>query len=61
MNDPYLIKHELCAQGLPVYEGDIPYIDNILTTINQSQASLQAFPDVNNEKPITVVDRRLML
>lgn len=61
MNDIYFIKQALNLQGLPIYETDIQHIHNILCTINQAQASLKEFPDLNMYVPITIVDKRLML
>ncbi|TFJ92400.1 hypothetical protein [Lentibacillus salicampi] len=61
MNDAKFIKQGLYLQGLSVYEADISYIQNILFTIEQAQKSLNAFPDLNQEVPITVTDKRLML
>ncbi|WP_010530227.1 hypothetical protein [Lentibacillus jeotgali] len=61
MNNTHFVKQGLYLQGLPIYEGDIPYIHNTLTTINQAQVSLKAYPDLNQKVPITVVDKRLML
>ncbi|WP_163971838.1 hypothetical protein [Oceanobacillus halotolerans] len=55
------LKQELYLQGLPIYEADIPYIHNILYTINLAQTSTDAFPHLNKEIPITVVDKELML
>lgn len=57
MNDANFIKQFLDLQGLPIYETDIPYIQNILYTMKQAQGSLQAFPHLNLEVPITVVDK----
>lgn len=61
MNDISFIKQALYLQGLPFYEADIQHIHNILSTVNQAQASLKAFPDLNIEVPITIIDQRLML
>lgn len=60
MNDVYFIKHGLQLQGVPIYENDIPYIQEILDTIHQAQASLDIVPYLNTEVPITVVDKRLI-
>lgn len=54
------IKNGLHVQALPVYENDIPYIQNILHTVKQAQESLQAYPYLNTEVPITVVDKGLI-
>lgn len=55
------IRKSLYLQGLPVYEADIPYIYQLLYTINQAEGALHAFPDLNLETPITIVDKELML
>ncbi|QKY71001.1 hypothetical protein [Lentibacillus sp. CBA3610] len=61
MYDATFIKQGLYLQGLPVFEDDVPYIQNTLVTINQAQEPLKSFPDLNQTVPITVVDKRLML
>ena len=60
MDNATFIKNGLHLQGLPVYEADIPYIRNILYTMNQAQVALHASPYLNMEVPITVVDKRLL-
>lgn len=57
MNHENYVRQSLHLQGLPAYEADIPYICSILSTINQAQATLKAFPNLNKEAPITVVDK----
>lgn len=57
MNDTSFIKQFLDLHGLPIYETNIPYIQNILYTMKQAQGSPQAFPHLNLEVPITVVDK----
>jgi len=61
MDTATYIKNGLHLQRLPVYESDIAYIQNILYTMKQTEVSLHAFPHLNMEEPITVVDKRLML
>jgi len=61
MVDANFIRQGLHLQGLPIYEADIPYIQNLLCTINQAGTSLHAFPHLNMEVPITVADKELML
>ncbi|WP_100011152.1 hypothetical protein [Lentibacillus sediminis] len=56
----HYIRQGLYNQGLPVYETDIPFIQNILYTVEQAESSLGAFPYLNQEVPITVVDKELM-
>lgn len=60
MDDTIFIRVGLRLQGLPLYEMDIPYIQNILYTMKQAQAPLQAFPYLNTKVPITVVDKELL-
>ncbi|MFD1363379.1 hypothetical protein [Lentibacillus salinarum] len=60
MEKTNMIRQGLYLQGLPVYEADIPFIHNILCTMNQAQASLTAFPHLNQEVPMTIVDKALM-
>lgn len=61
MNDTHCLKRGLYVQGLPIYEADLPYISNILSTIKQTEASTDMFPDLNAEVPIVVVDKELLL
>lgn len=61
MYDTNFIKRGLARQGLPFYEADLPYISQILDTINQAKAPLQTFPLLNEETPITIVDKELLL
>ncbi|MBP1970477.1 hypothetical protein J2Z83_002598 [Virgibacillus natechei] len=55
------LRQSLYLQGLPIYEADLPYIHHILYTINEAEAPLKAFPELNVEVPITIVDKELML
>lgn len=55
-----VISESLCLQKLPFKEADIPYIQNILDIINDAEKSLQAYPYLNFETPITVVDKELI-
>lgn len=60
MNGTNDIKQNLLSQALPFHETDIPYIHQILYTIDEAQIALDQFPQLNEEVPITVVDKRLM-
>lgn len=55
------LRQGLYLQGIPVYDTDIPYIRSILSTINQTQAPLKAFPYLNKEMPIKVVDKEVLM
>lgn len=61
MNSEIFIKQGLHLQGLPIYEIDVPYIRDILYNINKAEIATTAFPYLNEEVPITVVDKGLML
>lgn len=61
MHKDHFIRLGLYAQSLPIYETDIPYIQNILSTIEQSEDSLNTFPYLNQEVPITIIDKELLL
>jgi len=61
MNDEDFIKQNLYLQALPVYEADIPYIHQILYTVNQAEKILHVYPNLNQKDPITIVDKELML
>lgn len=54
------VRQGLYLQGLPVYETDIPFILQILSTIHEAEIQLQAFPNVNTETPITIVDKAVL-
>ena len=60
MDGKIFVKESLKIQGLPIYEIDIPYILDTLHTINASQRSLNAYPYLNEEIPITIVDKGMM-
>ncbi|GAA0488728.1 hypothetical protein GCM10008986_13150 [Salinibacillus aidingensis] len=60
MIDEAFIRQGLYVQGLPVYTTDIPYIQNLLLTMNQAQTSLHVFPHLNMEVPVTVVDKEVI-
>jgi len=60
MNDINFIRQGLYLHGIPVYEADVPYIQNLLSTVNQAQSSLDKFLDVNKETPITIVDKGVL-
>jgi len=60
MKDVTYIKQELFLQGLPVCEADLPYIHNIMNTINLAQTALISYCDLNSVVPITVVDKELI-
>ncbi|WP_080875220.1 hypothetical protein [Oceanobacillus timonensis] len=61
MDDANFIRQGLHLQGLPFYETDIPYIQQIRYTMYQAQTSFHAFPHLNMEIPITIVDKELLL
>ena len=61
MIDPSFIKQGLYFQQFPFYESDLPYIQSILLTMKQAEMATTAFPHLNAEIPITVVDKRLMI
>lgn len=61
MDDANFIRQGLQMQGLPVYEADIPYIQQIRYTMYQAQTSLHVFPHLNMEIPMTIVDKELLL
>ncbi|MFD1851437.1 hypothetical protein [Oceanobacillus bengalensis] len=60
MNYEDFIRKSLSLQALPVYKTDIPYIHQILYTMNQAERQLQAFPRLNLEIPITIVDKKVL-
>lgn len=55
------IKQGLYFHGYPIYETDIPYIQQLITTINLAQTSTNVFPHLNEEVPITIVDKGMIL
>ncbi|MCT1903038.1 hypothetical protein [Oceanobacillus sojae] len=60
MDDANFIRQGLHLQGLPFCETDIPYILQIRCTMTLSQNALSAFPYLNMETPITIVDKELL-
>lgn len=61
MSATNFIKQGLYLQNLPFDETDIQHIHNTLFTINEAEVSLKAFPNLNKEVPVTIVDKRLIL
>lgn len=54
------LRQGLHLQGIPLREEDLPYIGSILSTINQAEAALEAFPYLNQETPVTIFDKELL-
>lgn len=52
------LKQGLKVPGLPVHSADIPYILQTLSIVKQSEEALKEFPSLNEELPITLVDKR---
>lgn len=61
MNSQIFIVQRLYLQGLPIHVIDVPYIRDILYTINQAEIATTAFPYLNEKIPITMVDKGAML
>lgn len=55
------IKRELTRQGLPCKEIDIPHINQLLNNISSAELKLRSVKYLNQEVPITVVDKELFL
>ncbi|MFA1818845.1 hypothetical protein ACDX78_01360 [Virgibacillus oceani] len=60
MNNENFIRENLYIQKLPVSEFELPFICRLLYNINQAGNALHAFPDLNLETSITIVDKELM-
>mgnify|MGYP001363698448 CR=1 FL=1 len=60
MFDPTFVRQGLYLQQLPVYESEIPYIIHQLGTVQQAKLALKYFPHLNEEVPITIVDKERM-
>ncbi|WP_164214937.1 hypothetical protein [Virgibacillus sp. YIM 98842] len=60
MNYEGYIRQSLYLRELPAYQADIPIIHKLFCEMNQSAAYLHAFPNLNMETPITIVDKELM-
>ncbi|MDA3128754.1 hypothetical protein ACFPTR_13475 [Aliibacillus thermotolerans] len=58
--DGYAIQKLLRLQGLSVFREDVPQIFHILDTIYESEKATLAFPDLNEEVPMTIVDKELL-
>lgn len=55
------IRQNLYINGMPFYENEIPYIHNMLYTINSSNSALKAYPSLNQQVPITIFDKGSIL
>lgn len=58
MNYEAYIKNGLKAQDIPTTNEDIPYIEELLTNVNQEQKNLKEFSDLDEELPFTTIDKR---
>lgn len=54
------VKQSLHLHRIPVMEHDLPHIIHVLSTIYHEQTNLLAFPDLNEEVPVLIVDPRLI-
>lgn len=61
MNNENYLSQSLYLRGLPVYPSDLPFIHQVLYEMDQAGIALHAFPALNMETPITIVDQELML
>jgi hypothetical protein len=61
MIDESNIRKELELQGFQINETDIIYTQNILSMVNQAQDALKEFPELLKEKPITIVDKGVLV
>lgn len=57
MIDETFIKKSLNLHNIPLYESDVPYIEFLLQTVMQAQTELNQFPNLNDEYPITIIDK----
>lgn len=51
------LKQEFHLKGMPVNKEDIKYIEELITTVVKEQSSLDDFPELKNEVPMTIVDK----
>jgi hypothetical protein len=60
MNEEDFIRQSLYLQNLPVHDYEIPFIQHLLHSLNYAGNAIHAYPDLNLEDPITIVDKELM-
>jgi hypothetical protein len=59
MNEQW-IRMTLKERGLPAFDKDLPYIRQLLQTVNRAEQAADRAPYLNMEVPITVVDKELL-
>ncbi|SHG23396.1 hypothetical protein [Ornithinibacillus halophilus] len=60
MIDTSIIRNGLQVQKFPVYQTDIPYIQQIMYVMYHSKEPLDKFPHLNMTIPVTIVDKGLL-
>lgn len=55
------IKQSLSVEGLPFYDTDIQHVQRIDHTVHKAKTALKAFPNLNRQIPITIVDQKVIL
>jgi hypothetical protein len=61
VDDTTFMLQLLSSQGFSVDENEISYISKLLSTIEQAEAVLSDFPDLNKEFPMTIVDKGVLM
>lgn len=56
MHATNVVKQGLHIHGIPVIEADIPYINSVMTTIQQAQTPLVKQQGLHEEVPLVIVD-----
>ncbi|WP_078553494.1 hypothetical protein [Bacillus alkalicellulosilyticus] len=60
MLDASEIKEILRRQNMSVNEKEIPLIHQVLSTIYKEQVNMNAFPDIHETVPLTIVDQEMI-
>ncbi|GAA0453863.1 hypothetical protein [Alkalibacillus silvisoli] len=56
METAHIVPQGLALQGISVIREDIPYIQQLLNTIQELQIPIDLNPEIHEEVPLVVVD-----
>lgn len=51
------LKQEFQSKGMPVNKGDIKYVGQLFAAVAKEQKTLDKFPELKSEMPLTIVDK----
>ncbi|MCD2138974.1 hypothetical protein [Salinicoccus halitifaciens] len=51
------IDKELDMYGISIDKEDLPYVEEVLSSVEESETELEDFPDLKEQLPFTIVDK----